>query len=262
LVNLSIGAYADAVAAYRRASELASADGYPGLAAIFLAYGVSSAVLWGVGIDEATTDAERSVSLARRSGMPGAIMMGLNAQALALVETDPGRARALLRESNEWGSAPGEEVSTGMLTACMVAGRLRDWDVALALSGKTMSLFRWSAALLQAGPTLALSARALADDQPEAAATLHGAAHAAFLRASAGRKKTESPDTGATDSNANFLLAALREAGEIAAMTIGKERVRELRAEGAAMTMDEAVSYALAHIDPKLLTDPLFNIDR
>ena len=41
------GAYADAVSAYARAAELADADGYPGLAAIFLAYKVSCALLGG-----------------------------------------------------------------------------------------------------------------------------------------------------------------------------------------------------------------------
>lgn len=57
-------------------------------------------------------------------------------------------------------------------------------------------------------------------------------------------------------------LEALRETGELVAAAIGKERLRELRAEGAAMSMDEAVTYALAHIDPKLLTGPIDSIMR
>ena len=36
------------------------------------------------------------------------------------------------------------------------------------------------------------------------------------------------------------------------------ERERELRDQGAAMSMDEAVSYALASVEPKLLAGPLF----
>jgi hypothetical protein len=43
---------------------------------------------------------------------------------------------------------------------------------------------------------------------------------------------------------------------------IGKDRSRELCAEGAALTMDDAVSYALAHINPKLLTGPIASIKR
>ncbi len=43
---------------------------------------------------------------------------------------------------------------------------------------------------------------------------------------------------------------------------LGDERARELRRTGAAMSLDEAVSYALANIDPKLLTGPIASIDR
>jgi hypothetical protein len=262
MARLSAGSYADAVAAYLRAAELASADGYPGLAAIYLAYGVTSAALWGVGLDEATTHAGRSVSLARRSGMPGATMMGLNALALTLVDTDPGRARALLRESIECGGTPGEEVSTGMLTACLVAGRLRDWDLTLALCGRTLSLWRWITALLQAAPTLALCARALVDDRPEAAAVLQGAAYALFRRASAAPAGGHPPDAAPAAASANFLIEALRETGELVAAATGRERLRELHADGASMSMDEAVTFALANVDPKLLTGPIANIIR
>ena len=50
-----------------------------------------------------------------------------------------------------------------------------------------------------------------------------------------------------------FCVGTLREAGEIVGAAIGEDKRRELRRAGAAMTMDEAVAYAIAHIDPKLL---------
>jgi class 3 adenylate cyclase len=53
---------------------------------------------------------------------------------------------------------------------------------------------------------------------------------------------------------------ALRETHEIVAAAVGDERARELRRTGAAMGLDEAVSYALTHIDPKLLTGPISSI--
>jgi hypothetical protein len=56
------------------------------------------------------------------------------------------------------------------------------------------------------------------------------------------------------DSNFNFILASLRETGDIVAAAVGDERRQELRAAGAAMSTDEAISYALANIDPKLFT--------
>ena len=54
---VAAGAYADAVRAYTRAAELA-AVGYPGIAAIFFAYSVSSALLGGGDLNEATARAE------------------------------------------------------------------------------------------------------------------------------------------------------------------------------------------------------------
>ncbi len=262
MARLSAGAYADAVALYLRAAELASADSYPGLAAIYLAYGVSSAVLWGAGIDEATDHAERSVSLARRSGMPGAIMMGLNALALTLVEDDAPRARALLRESIECGGTPGEEVSTGIVTACLVAGRLRDWDLTMTLTGRAMSLWRWSPALLQTAPCLALCARALVEKRPEVAAVLQSAAYATFRRMATAPLRSDRSNPSSAATNANFVFEALRETGDLAAAAIGVDRLRELRSAGAEMSMDEAVAYALSHIDPELLKGPIASIDR
>jgi hypothetical protein len=126
---LAGGDYVDAVSAYTRAAELASADGYTGLAAIFIAYGVNCALLGGIGTEETIAKAEEAVALARQSGMPGAIVLTLNSLALALVDHDPTRSRAVLRESIEPGSTPGEEISSGVLTASLVAGRLRDWSL-------------------------------------------------------------------------------------------------------------------------------------
>ena len=258
--SLADGAYADAVSAYARAVGYASADGYPGLAAIFLSYGVSCSLLGSVAVQDAIPRAEKSVKLARQSGMPGAIVLGLNSLALALVDRDPARARSLLIESVELACTPGEEVSSALLTASLVAGRLRDWDLALTLAARTMFLWRWSMALMASAPCLTLCARALAEDRPEVAAMLRGAAYAAYRGAS----PSQAPQSGTAqgDSSLNFVLAALRETGEIVATALGEERRRELREEGAAMTMDEAVSYALANIDPKLLRGPIASIDR
>ncbi len=252
--SLSSGDYADALSEYTRAAELASADGYFGLGAICRAYAVSCAVLGGAGAEQTVELAEEAVSLARRSGMPSALVLSLNSLALALVERDPPRSRALLRESVQLGSTPGEEVSSGLLTASMVAGRLRDWELTVALSIRTMYLWRWSGALMQTAPCLSLCARAVAEDRPEVAAILRGAAYAAFSAAGAAAARTRSSSDAPNDSEVNFILEALRETGEIVAAALGAERGRELRIAGAAMSMDEAVAYALANVEPKWKT--------
>ncbi len=54
----------------------------------------------------------------------------------------------------------------------------------------------------------------------------------------------------------------MRETHELLLAAVGEDRARELRRAGDAMGMDEAVPTSLANIDPKLLTDPIANIDR
>ena len=58
----------------------------------------------------------------------------------------------------------------------------------------------------------------------------------------------------------NFVFQALRETANSLRQQSGDERPRELRSTGAAMGLDEA-AYALADIDPKLLTGPIASID-
>jgi predicted ATPase/class 3 adenylate cyclase len=256
--SLSAGDYKDALSGYTQAAQLAKADGFPGLAGQYLAFGVSSAVLGGLGVDEAATIAEESVALARQSGMPAAIVLGLNALALTLAEREPERARSLLHEVIERSSTPGAELPGGYLTGCLVASRLRDWGLALALAAKTMYLYRWSLYPLQVVTCLAQCARALADDEPQIAGVLQGAAYAAFRQASRlAAPPAPRSDDAPIDPNANFVLAAQRETGDIVAAALGDERRRELRSQGAAMSMDEAMSYALANIDRKLFTGPI-----
>jgi hypothetical protein len=90
------------------------------------------------------------------------------------------------------------------------------------------------------------------------AGVLRGAAYAAYRCGSTGQS---SPDTTRGNPRVNYLLKALREAGDIVTAALGEERRQQQRAEGAATTLDEAVSYALANIDPKLLTGPIASID-
>ena len=259
---LARGAYADAVSTYARAAELAEANGYTGMAAIFLAYKVSCALLGGTPAKEMESTVEASVALARRSGMPGAMVISLNSMAMTLAERDPSRAKAVLRdrakavlrESVVLASTPGQEVATGFLMAALVATRLGDWQVALALSGRTMVLWRWVQTVMAAAPSLAVCARALAEDRPEVAGVLRGAAYAAYRRGSTGQSD---PARQQGNPGVNYLLGALREAGDIVAAALGEERRQQLRVEGAAMALDEAVTYALANIDPQLLTGPI-----
>jgi hypothetical protein len=260
--SLAAGAYGDAVEAYARAAELALAAGYPGIAAIFLAYTVSSALLGGLDVERANSTAEQAMTLARQSEMPGAIVIALNCLALTLVDVDPKRALALLHESVDRSTTPGQEIAPGFVTASLVAGLLRHWTLALTLAGRAMYLYRGIMNPLHSAPCLAECARALAEDRPEVAGVLQGAAYAAFRRAIPAVATAERPAPPPAGTSANFVLQALRETGELVVAALGDERARELRRTGVAMGVDEAVSYALANIDPKLITGPVASIDR
>ncbi len=262
MAALAAGDYPNALSAYTRASELAAADGYPGLAAISLAVGVNTALLGGGEVQEANDKAAEAVALARQSGMHAAIVISLNSLALTLVDIDPERARALLQESIGRSSRQGEASPAGILTASLVAARLSDWDLTLALTAWSMHLERWVVAPLEVAPCLALAARALADRRPETAGVLHGAAYATFRRAASAAGGGERSSTAQVGPTANFVLTAMHQTGDIVAAAVGNERRRALRTEGAAMSMDEAITYALANIDHKLLTGPIASIDR
>jgi hypothetical protein len=260
--SIGAGAYAEAVAAYTEAAEHASAYGYLGIAAIYLAYSVSTDLLGGGDLGQATERAERSLMLARQSEMPGAIGIALNCLALTLVDSDPDRARALLHESARRSTQPGQEIAPALITAAMAAGRLRDWNLALTLAGRAMYMYRGIMNPLHSAPCFAECARALVEDRPDVAGVLQGAAYNAFRLAAPNVDNTTTSVAPESSTRNNFVFQAMRETHELVAAAVGDERARELRSTGAAMGLDEAVSYALANIDPKLLTGPIASIDR
>ena len=258
MVSLAAGDYAEAVSAYSRGAELAAADGYPGLAAINLAVCVNTALLGGGEAEDVIAKAEEALELARQSGMHAAIVISLNSLALTLADLDPARARALLDESVERSATPGGASRTGVLTAGLVAGRLMDWDLTLALAVRSMQMERWIMAPLQVAPCLALCARALAETRPEVAGVLHGAAYATFRRAAseAGGGQANGFGAGRCRTPTSFWPQCTRPATSSPPPLATNGDARSAPT-GAAMSMDEAITYALDNIDPKLLSGPI-----
>lgn len=251
------GIYEEGAAIYARAAEIASEDGYPGVAAMLLSYSVNSDLLGGDTSDEVIAKAEEAVRLARVSAMPSAAVTAGNSLALALAVEDPERARALLRESLRLAVSPGEEIWGGLMTASMVSGRLRNWDLTLALAGRSIGLDRWNTASANLATILAACARAFAESQPEVAGVTLGAAYSAFTQADRRMRRSGPTKEAPGGSRRNFVLAGLRETAEIVAAALGDGRLHELRDIGAGMSTDDAAAYTLAHIDPKLLSGPL-----
>ncbi len=221
---------------------------------------MNTALLGGGDTKEATAIAEEALERARQSGMHAAIVISLNSLALTIADVDPRRARTLLEESIDRSESPWEASPSGILTACLVAGRLEDWDLTLALAARSMHLERWIMAPLQVAPCLSMCARALAESRPEIAGVLCGAGYATFRRGAAEAGITERQNAAPVGPNANFVLKALHDAGDIVTSALGDERARELRHAGTSMTMDEAITYALANIGSKVPSGPIASI--
>ena len=110
---------------------------------------------------------------------------------------------------------------------------------------------------LHSAPCFAECARALVEDRPEVAGVLLGAAYSAFRLAAPKGESGSRSAVPQTNTRNNFVFQAMRETHELLVAEVGEDRARELRRTGADMGLDEAASYALAHIDPKLLTGPI-----
>ena len=144
------------------------------------------------------------------------------------------------------------ELTQGVL----VAARLRDAPFALELAKPAVRHLHWSGDRPQLAGVLNVVAWAIADTDPDAAATIQGAARALTLAdiptlAAADTRGQASPAPVQVEAvtGIGVLTELRRETTRHLADVLGQERLRELRAQGEAMDADQAVAYALAHID-------------
>jgi hypothetical protein len=103
---------------------------------------------------------------------------------------------------------------------------------------------------------LNLVARGLAEPRPEPAAVIQGTIGIVLHRAT---PNTATPDTGAsaqTNTVATPLAGVRRDTTQLILAALGEPQMLELRAQGAAMTEDQAYAYARSHIDDYLATNP------
>ena len=163
--SLAAGAYADAVSAYARAAELANGDGYSGLAAIFLAYKVSCALLGGAAAREMEPTVEESALGATLRDARG------DCHQPQLPGDDARRRRSRSGQSpsrrEHRTRHPGRGKSVGSPHRLPGRRAARGLGPDVALVARSMDLERWVTAPMDAAPCLALCARALAEDRPE-----------------------------------------------------------------------------------------------
>ncbi len=185
----------------------------------------------------ATAKAEEAVECARRVASPSLTAPALAAAGFAMAESQPQRALDFLREAIEVSAHPirgplGQPWTVAGHVAS-VQGNLRE---ALAFYAKALDKLLWLGERPLLGVVLMSVRDLLADDDPEAAAVLHGAGEAlvpGFVVPA---------DTAKAHERA---LAAVN-------ASLDESRRDELHAQGAAMNEDQIVAFAQAAISRDL----------
>jgi hypothetical protein len=228
-------AYLDGAAAHRRAGRTTLLGG--------CLTGAASVLCYSGRFTDALPIASDAVAVARATRVPGLITMSLVALAEALSQQEPGQARALLDEAAH--QSLDNDVSAVLTQMTFAASMLRDWPRAASLARRAIPLVHWENNRPFLHAVLTVSARALADTDPEAAATIQGAAHAltmTFDRSAATAKEPGTNRGGVTVETRDETTRLLTEA-------LGDQRLRAVRDHGAAMDTDTAVAYTLARLD-------------
>jgi predicted ATPase/class 3 adenylate cyclase len=196
--------------------------------------------------DAAVPLASESVELARSAGMSDVVVTSLWSLALALSTSEPDRARALLQEAIDLNASLGEETwLASMMT--LAAARLNDWNLTARLARNGIRYFHWMGVRPSLAGMLTVSARALADTDPQGAAIIQGAARTFALGA-----RIRPAVDAAAGTAADFFTDTRRATTQRLDDTLGDDRRRQLQAQGSAMSPDDAVAFTLAHLDKYL----------
>ena len=240
---------------YRDAAGHARADDLPGMAAFYL--GAAANQLGWLDRTAAVELGIEALALARQTGAPLAIAATLIALAQALAPDDPDRARDLLDDSVELAATLGYERPMDLNATVFAAARLAAWPATLQATSRTLHYQLRSG--LTTGPTilagmLNLAARGLAEHRPEPAAVIQGTVGVVLRRGT-----RPAPDSGPVvsaqpDTVMAFVAETRHDATELIVAALGEPRMRELRAQGAAMTEDQGYTYARTHINEYLAT--------
>jgi predicted ATPase/class 3 adenylate cyclase len=251
-VALTTGAWDDAAAAflegadrYRSVDRISQAAGSLGASASALCFGGRCA--------EAVPLATEGLAIARATGNPGAILNNLVALAQALSRQDPERAHALLEEASH-PDLDFEVFQTELASKALAAAMLEDWPLTARFAMRSLPALQWINHRPFLHAALTVSARALAATDPEAAATIQGAAHSLravpVTRSDASGIRSQREQT----QGGGLIVEMRRETTRLVTEAIGDERLHALRDHGANMDTDSAVIYTLSRLDA-FLTD-------
>ena len=210
---------------------------------------------------EAVPVATEGLALARAPACRRLINECLVALAQALSRQDPERARALLLEAAHHDLD--YETYSELIRMTLAAAMIRDWPLTARFATRSIPHAHWMNHRPYLHGTLTVSARALADTDPEAAATIQGAAYAllaipAPTTATATTDAAPAPTPVGPADRGGLIVDTRRETTRLLVEALGDEQLRTLRDHGTAMDTDTAVAYTLARLDAFLTTTRAF----
>jgi predicted ATPase/DNA-binding XRE family transcriptional regulator len=229
---LTAGAFADSARLAEQAASVARAGCDLADASLELTRAAAGHMLAG-DAPAAVPLAREALALARQIGAPALVATSLLAVGVAVAETDPGQAQACLRESRELSTALEYQSARELVWATGIAFLVGDRATALELGRRAIRGLQWGGDRLWTGIVVQMIAGALAATRPDAAAIILGAAQTYVAKSPTFAQLISSSVTAA----------------------LGEERARELRARGADMDWDQALTYTLTQAT-QALTEP------
>ena len=144
---------------------------------------------------------------------------------------------------NNWGE---------LTQAVLISARLSDWPLTLELASPSIRHLHWTGNRPLLATTFNLVARAITPTAAESAAVLQGAARGMTPAAPRPAPPTAAPTSEDSQARspgpASFVTELRRETTALLRDTLGEQSLQRLRAEGQAMSTDDAVAYALKAI--------------
>src|SRR5262249_10498167 len=122
-----------------------------------------------------------------------------------------------------------------------------DWHLTARLAGPTIRSLHWANSWAMLAGIFNVSARALCETDPKAAAMIQGAARSLALAITPASSADST--SSSTDNPAALIIETRRATTRLLNEALGNDLLRELRERGAALHRDDAIGYMLARLD-------------
>ena len=146
------------------------------------------------------------------------------------------------------------EAYSELIRGTLAAAMIRDWPLTARFATRSIPHAHWMNHRPYLHGLFTVSARALADADPEGAATIQGAAYAVLaIPASTATTTTTdapaAPTAGEPTDQSGLIVDTRRETSRLLTEALGDQQLRTFRDHGTAMDTDTAVAYTLTHLE-------------